>query len=187
MVLPPEPRKYWAELADEHKKAPEHLAWQYMPDPFAARKLVEERQALAAEKKKQQEHQAYEGEDLEGIEKAGYSARDVKVASWEYEKAPEVRMSAGLRDMVENAIKQVNLVTEDFLKLATKLRTRRFHCFPRDSRKMMKLARRLIALPFELTFRHSASRTILSTKPSNSSSHHLLTHPISNLCLLNHL
>jgi ATP-dependent RNA helicase DHX57 len=99
--LPPGPREYWKELANEHKNAPDHMKWMYDADPFAARRPVDERQA-----KRNAEPVA---------EKQGLSV------SREYEHAPEVKMSTTLRDMVEEAVKQVNPLTSPHQGTLTKL------------------------------------------------------------------
>ncbi|KAG8985528.1 hypothetical protein FRB90_004651, partial [Tulasnella sp. 427] len=104
MVLPPEPRKYWVELADEHKKAPEHLAWQYMADPFAARKLVDERQEKARARQEEREAQADSESSEVGSLKPGARA-STSNPSKAFQNAPEVRMAQSLRESVENAIK----------------------------------------------------------------------------------
>ncbi|KAG9044048.1 hypothetical protein FS837_008842 [Tulasnella sp. UAMH 9824] len=115
MVLPPEPRKYWAELADEHKKAPEHQAWQYMPDPFAARKMVDERQSRARAKREEEEAQSDSGFDGDT---AGSRAPASKPrAAKEFQYAPEVRMAQSLRDSVEAAIKTSPKAVESFPEL----------------------------------------------------------------------
>ncbi|KAG8960615.1 hypothetical protein FRC03_006323 [Tulasnella sp. 419] len=103
LVLPPEPRKYWMQLAEEHKKAPDHQAWQYSTDPFAARKEVYERQQKAAEKRRLQEQEP----ESSGLEEAGFSRKNVQQATKEYEKAPEVMMASSLREMVESTIKKM--------------------------------------------------------------------------------
>ncbi|KAG8901551.1 hypothetical protein FRB99_005214 [Tulasnella sp. 403] len=97
LVLPPEPRKYWVELSEAHKAAPEHQAWMYMPDPFAAKKLVEERQAKARERK--------EGE---GSGVSLEERMETRVAERAFERAPEVKMAPALREVVESAIKTAN-------------------------------------------------------------------------------
>ncbi|OJA10313.1 hypothetical protein AZE42_05191 [Rhizopogon vesiculosus] len=90
-VLPPGPRDYWAELAAEHKNAPEHMKWMYDADPFTARRAVDERQAKAAQSRQQ-----------------GSSKDSMMQASQEFAHAPEVRMAIELRDMVEDVVKKGN-------------------------------------------------------------------------------
>ncbi|KAI0673812.1 P-loop containing nucleoside triphosphate hydrolase protein [Trametes maxima] len=91
-VLPPGPREYWNELAAEHKGAPEHQKWMYDADPFAARKLVQDRQEKASKKK-------------EEVTRGEGSARPGRVSS-EYANAPEAKMATSLRDFVEDAVKK---------------------------------------------------------------------------------
>lgn len=93
-VLPPGPREYWLELAAQHKAAPEHQKWMYDADPFAARKEVEERQAKVAQKKE---------------EKVTVLQEDTHTSSVspEFTRAPEVKMSSTLRDLVEDTVKKV--------------------------------------------------------------------------------
>lgn len=95
-ILPPGPREYWNELAAEHKVAPEHQSWMYDLDPFAAAKTVKERQEKAAQRKEES------GEAGDQRPQASKST-----TSREYIHAPEVKMASSLRDLVEDAIKQV--------------------------------------------------------------------------------
>ncbi|CCA73631.1 related to helicases [Serendipita indica DSM 11827] len=87
-VLPAGPRGYWQELAEEHRKAPEHLKWQYDPDPFAAKAAVEERQRKAAAKREK-------ADDPDELDLGSF------------DRGVEVRMGAKLRDAVESAVKKV--------------------------------------------------------------------------------
>ena len=66
----------------------------YEEDPFAARRSVDERQGKAAKKK-------------EAGEK-GAANQGVLQTSPEFVKCPETRMASGLRDLVEDSIKQVS-------------------------------------------------------------------------------
>lgn len=66
----------------------------YDADPFTARKEVDERQAKAAKKK-------------EEASAVGSSSRSQPVST-EFAQSPEVRMAAGLRDMVEDAVKKAS-------------------------------------------------------------------------------
>ena len=92
-VLPPGPREYWSELAAQHKVAPEHQKWMFDADPFAARKEVGERQTKATRMKEQK------AIDLQGdMHKSSISP--------EFTRAPEVRMSSALRDLVEDTVKK---------------------------------------------------------------------------------
>ncbi|KAK0465451.1 P-loop containing nucleoside triphosphate hydrolase protein [Desarmillaria tabescens] len=89
-VLPEGPRSYWIQLAAEHKTSPEHLKWMYDTDPFAARKMVEQRQAKAAEKRAEPKANP----DPHREPSPGFQ-------NW-----PEVKMSNELRNQVEDAVKQ---------------------------------------------------------------------------------
>jgi len=93
LVLPPGPREYWNELAEERKAVPEHLKWMYEADPFAARQAVDERQVRAAEKREENTS-------------AGNERTDQRSTN-PFSTASEVRMATSLREMVEDAIKQV--------------------------------------------------------------------------------
>ncbi|EIW86949.1 P-loop containing nucleoside triphosphate hydrolase protein [Coniophora puteana RWD-64-598 SS2] len=95
-VLPPGPREYWQELAAEYKGVPEHQKWMYSPDPFAARKEVDERQAKAAKKR----------EEVPS-EREGRGASNS--ASHEFANAPEVKMASTLRDLTEDTVKKANI------------------------------------------------------------------------------
>lgn len=90
-LLPPGPREYWAQLEDQKKGAAEHLAWQYAPDPFAARKELEQRQEAATARRKKKEQ--------------GPSEQDRDLSRGHI---PEVRMAGSVREMVENVIKEVS-------------------------------------------------------------------------------
>ncbi|KAF8323715.1 P-loop containing nucleoside triphosphate hydrolase protein [Clavulina sp. PMI_390] len=89
-TLPPGPRDYWAQLEEEKKKAPEHLAWQYAEDPFQAQREVKERQEAALQRRKKKE--------------AGPTEQEIDLAMGHI---PEVRMASAVRDMVENVIKEM--------------------------------------------------------------------------------
>lgn len=80
-------------LAAEHKAAPEHQKWMYDADPFLAKKTVEDRQIKATEKR----------------DSAASTSRASSTisSSREFERCPEVKMAPDLRDIVEDAIKQV--------------------------------------------------------------------------------
>jgi ATP-dependent RNA helicase DHX57 len=67
----------------------------YESDPFAARKVVDERQAKAAKLKEDQEAALNGGRKRE------------KPVTNEFTSAPEVKMASSLRDRVETVIKQV--------------------------------------------------------------------------------
>jgi len=98
-LLPPGPREYWARLEEDRKKAPQHLAWQYEPDPFAAQKEVKARQEAASQRRKKKE--------------LGANEQDINITMGHI---PEVRMAGSVRDMVENIIKEVRAQSERFAK-----------------------------------------------------------------------
>jgi ATP-dependent RNA helicase DHX57 len=66
----------------------------YDPDPFAARREVDERQAKASQKRE------------EAVQGNPDVHRNVTVSS-EFGQVPEVKMASGLRDLVEDAVKKV--------------------------------------------------------------------------------
>ncbi|KAJ7246262.1 P-loop containing nucleoside triphosphate hydrolase protein [Mycena haematopus] len=101
-VLPPGPRQYWNTLAIEHNNVPEHQKWMYNPDPFAARKEVEQRQVQALNKRRDQLAPAESSE----VGSWGSDPRPNHVVSKEFADAPEVRMAGAIRDLAEDAIKQ---------------------------------------------------------------------------------
>ncbi|KAI0076064.1 P-loop containing nucleoside triphosphate hydrolase protein [Panus rudis PR-1116 ss-1] len=123
MVLPPGPRDYWVELAEERKKAPEHQQWMYDADPFAARRAVNERQTKAAAK---QEERSNPSEALNNTRPG---------TSREFTNAPEVKMATTLREFVERSIKKAKagdpasstLQSGDVAKLQQQLRTLGFN------------------------------------------------------------
>ena len=87
-------------LAAEHKAAPEHQKWMYDADPFLAKKTVEDRQIKATEKR----DKATEKRDSAASTSRASSTIS---SSREFERCPEVKMAPDLRDIVEDAIKQV--------------------------------------------------------------------------------
>ncbi|KAJ7040354.1 P-loop containing nucleoside triphosphate hydrolase protein [Mycena alexandri] len=101
-VLPPGPRQYWDILAAEHNNCPEHQKWMYNADPFAARKEVDQRQAQAMSKKRDESTPA--GGSVEPLRSS--EPRHTAAASGEFAQAPEVKMAGALRDLAEDAIKQ---------------------------------------------------------------------------------
>jgi hypothetical protein len=81
----------------------------YDSDPFAAAKMVKERQAKATKRKE------------ESNETGNNKVRDSSPVSKEYMNAPEVKMSSVLRELVEEAIKKVcNTLECQYLSLLTR-------------------------------------------------------------------
>lgn len=96
-MLPPGPRDYWNELAAEHKNVLEHQKWMYDADPFAARRMVDERQAKAVK----------EREDVSSTAESSRPGGHGGSGSHEFVHAPEVKMAGSLRELVEDCIKKV--------------------------------------------------------------------------------
>ena len=92
-VLPPGPRDYWNELANEHKAIPEHKKWMYDADPFSAKKRLE---AQAAARQTRESQASIED-----------PARHRPSTSTLQSSYPEVLMATSLRELVEDSIKQV--------------------------------------------------------------------------------
>ena len=118
MGLPPVIRPYWSILQAEKAAAPEHRAWEYATDPFAARKEVDDRQAKRKEKDAVRAAAAENGASGSGTALDGgsrnASGRSTPSAELtggrggEWARAPEVKMSTTLREMVEDMVKKVS-------------------------------------------------------------------------------
>ncbi|WWD09835.1 hypothetical protein V865_007963 [Kwoniella europaea PYCC6329] len=108
MTLPPSIRPYWSTLTAEKAAAPPHRSWEYDPDPFAAKKEVEDRQ-----NKKKNKEAAREAE-VDG-RSAGPSGRGTPVAreanqgggGTAWDRAPEVKMASSLRETVEATVRKM--------------------------------------------------------------------------------
>ena len=88
-ILPPGPRGYWNELVDQHKAISDDKKWMYDADPFEAKNNLQKSMTPTrsfAEPSRSSERQF------------GHSPKS------DY---PEVLMATSLRDLVEDAIKQV--------------------------------------------------------------------------------
>lgn len=109
MSLPPVIRPYWSQLQAEKAAAPEHRAWEYAADPFAARKEVDDRQARRKEKEKETV------KDSDSSRPGSGTVTPMGGRGVEWARAPEVKMSGSLREMVEGTVKKVRLgrVTTD--------------------------------------------------------------------------
>ncbi|TFK56866.1 P-loop containing nucleoside triphosphate hydrolase protein [Heliocybe sulcata] len=139
MQLPPGPRDYWNELATEHKTVPDHQKWMYNPDPFAAKKEVEERQAHAVQRREQRSEVS-----------SSVGQRGGQVSS-EFANAPEVRMAGSLREQVESCIKKAFTQYPEVDEPST---------LPEDARDALR--QQLAHLGFKAAQCHSAV-TFLST------------------------
>ena len=111
MTLPPSIRPYWSTLTAEKAAAPDHRAWEWNPDPFAAKHEVEERQA---KRKGKDAARAAEnnGSGVSGHGTPATSGRGTPVGPGGkmWEGVPEVRMAPGLREQVEAVVKKVSRV-----------------------------------------------------------------------------
>ncbi|WWC89843.1 uncharacterized protein L201_004771 [Kwoniella dendrophila CBS 6074] len=110
MTLPPSIRPYWSTLTAEKAASPAHQAWEYEPDPFAAKKEVEDRQ-----NKKKDKEAAKEAGNIANGNGTGTSGRGTPVSrevtggaggsAWE--RAPEVKMASSLRETVEATVRKM--------------------------------------------------------------------------------
>ena len=116
MGLPPIIRPYWSILQAEKATAPEHRAWEYATDPFAARKEVDNRQAKRKEKDAARAAESNgasgsgtpnEGASRNGSGRSTPSVEATGGRGFEWARAPEVKMSTTLREMVEGTVKKV--------------------------------------------------------------------------------
>lgn len=101
MTLPPSIRPYWSELTIQKAAAPAHRAWEYNPDPFAAKKEVTDRQGKRKEKEEKDKEVGSSGETGEAEGAKGSGGRG-------WDNAPEVKMAASLREMVEGTVRKVS-------------------------------------------------------------------------------
>lgn len=92
-------------MADK-ASAPDHRAWEFAPDPFAARKEVEGRQEKRRVVEAQKAEAAAGGASAPGGGK-GKGREGGGAGGWE--KAPEVRMATGLREQVEATVRKVSV------------------------------------------------------------------------------
>ncbi|PWN33444.1 P-loop containing nucleoside triphosphate hydrolase protein [Meira miltonrushii] len=89
-ILPTGPREYWRTLAAHKAKAPEHLNWLWQADPFeASQKMQSEKEAKRVAREKRE----LEAENGPRLPKAWLEAR-------------EIRMAKGMRDMIEETVRQ---------------------------------------------------------------------------------
>ncbi|MCO5585245.1 hypothetical protein L7F22_039178 [Adiantum nelumboides] len=89
-ILPTGPREYWRTLASHKVKAPEHLNWLWQSDPFeASQKMQSEKEAKRVAREKKET----EAESRPRLPKAWLEAR-------------EIRMAKGMRDMIEETVRQ---------------------------------------------------------------------------------
>ena len=95
-------RPYWSTLTSEKAAAPEHQAWEWAADPFAAKKEVEERQRRRREKEAVHEAEGDAPGSSGNLVGGGGGGGG---RAWE--GVPEVRMAPRLREMVEGTVRKV--------------------------------------------------------------------------------
>lgn len=92
-------------MTAEKASAPDHRAWEWSSDPFAAKKEVDSRQ----EKRKEKEKAKEEGNDNHGggggRTNGNGGAGGGGGRGWE--GVPEVRMAPSLREHVEGTVRKV--------------------------------------------------------------------------------
>lgn len=114
MVLPPSIRPYWSTLTAEKATAADHRAWEWNPDPFAAKKEVEDRQSKRKEKEKAREendNDSLGGIGISGSGRSSVAGRERIGGGREWDGVPEVRMAPGLRETVEATVRKVSRPT----------------------------------------------------------------------------
>ena len=104
----------------------------YEPDPFAARRQVEARQAKAAEKRSQSADDSNKRHDNSPL-------------TSEFSQEPEVRMANSLRELTEEAIKKVNIYHPLWAKFLVMLSTRNSLCTRQRFHLISALKKRIIA------------------------------------------
>ena len=104
MVLPPSIRPYWSTLLAEKAAAPAHREWEWNPDPFAAKKQVEERQA----KRKEKLEKIDKDETVQGRKEAGNGMAQASGGERGWKNVPEVKMTQTQREVVEEIIRRVS-------------------------------------------------------------------------------
>ncbi|OCF36386.1 ATP-dependent RNA helicase A [Kwoniella heveanensis BCC8398] len=112
MTLPPSIRPYWSTLTAEKAASPPHRAWEYNPDPFAAKKEVEDRQTKKKDKDaaaKEAEEDGFGASGSGGKSARGTPAKEANKGGGghEWERAPEVKMASSLREMVEGTVRKM--------------------------------------------------------------------------------
>jgi ATP-dependent RNA helicase DHX57 len=113
MTLPPSIRPYWSTLTAEKATAPDHRAWEWHPDPFAAKKEVEERQSKRQAKEKAKEEEDTDnlgGIGISGSGRSSTAGRERIGGGREWDGVPEVRMAPGLRETVEATVRKVSKI-----------------------------------------------------------------------------
>jgi ATP-dependent RNA helicase DHX57 len=91
----------------EKAAAPEHRAWEFAPDPFAAKKEVEARQGKKREKDAVAKEANGNGQAGGASGRGSGTNTPVGKGGKEWERAPEVKMASALREMVEATVRKV--------------------------------------------------------------------------------
>ena len=91
--------------------APEHQAWEWAADPFAAKKEVEERQKRKKEKEAIKDGASTNGDGGSGRITSTSITSGAGGKPWD--DVPEVKMAPVLREMVEGTVKKVMLSVFD--------------------------------------------------------------------------
>ncbi|WRT67429.1 uncharacterized protein IL334_004400 [Kwoniella shivajii] len=108
MTLPPTIRPYWSTLTAEKAASPPHQAWEYDPDPFSAKKEVENRQSKKKEKEAAKEaDEVGRGAGSNGRETPATREAAKGGGGVEWERAPEVKMASSLRETVEATVRKM--------------------------------------------------------------------------------
>lgn len=114
MTLPPSIRPYWSDLTAEKSAAPPHRDWEWASDPFAAKKEVESRQSKKKEIQENRENgtagSSRGGSGANTPHNGGSGTGGSGPGGKQWENAPEVRMTPGLRDLVEGTVRKVRLI-----------------------------------------------------------------------------
>ncbi|ODN98303.1 ATP-dependent RNA helicase A [Cryptococcus wingfieldii CBS 7118] len=108
MTLPPSIRPYWSTLTADKAASPPHRAWEFNPDPFAAKKEVSDRQNKRQEKEEEKTKAAESGSGAgsgRNTPAVRQEAKGGRGAAWD--NAPEVKMAAALREMVEGTVRKM--------------------------------------------------------------------------------
>lgn len=118
MTLPPSLRPYWSQLLLEKKNAPEHRDWEWMEDPFEAKKIVDSRQS---KKREQVERQAEFKRSIGGDfsvapAQAGREVDHMRTGGGGgmgrgWTGVPEVKMTVAQREVVEGVVRKVSGAT----------------------------------------------------------------------------
>lgn len=115
MSLPPSIRPYWSQLQADKASAPDHRAWEWSEDPFKAKKEVESRQERKKEKEAVRNGNGHH--DASGSSGGRPPAvSDGGKGGVQWSRAPEVKMSGSLREMVEGTVRKVCPLPSQYMR-----------------------------------------------------------------------